>query len=233
MHTKIIGHRGSAGYHPDNSIAGLLHAIEVGADAVEIDVHKTLDGIQVLFHDDSVEGVPIHKLTYLELIYRADPKPILLEHALETIKGKIFCDAEMKLSVGKDVSKVLRTFEQILPHDQYHVKSFEDKILRFLRKKGYSRPIALNLGHENIDLRRYAPEEIVTRIKAIAPYQIHPAREFMFSWVFEALQEVGLPLWVWTVDAPAEVEYFLGLDGISGIITNCLPETLEIRSRLC
>lgn len=233
MHTKIIGHRGSAGHHPDNSIDGLLHAIEVGADAVEIDVQKTLDGIQILLHNDDIEGVPIHKLTYLELIGKVDQKPTLLDHALEAIKGKIFCDAEVKLSVGQDVGKVLRTFEQILPHDQYHIKSFEEKILRLLRKNGYTRPIALNLGYENIDIRRYAPEEVLARINVIAPYQIHPSREFMFSWVFEAIQESGLPLWVWTVDTPTEVEYFLGIDNISGIITNCLPETLAIRSKCC
>ncbi len=233
MPTKVIGHRGSAGYYPENSIEGFLHAIEVGADGVEIDVQKTVDDIFILFHDDDIEGTPFQKLTYLEVVEKTGRKPTLLVEALEEVRNKIFCDAEIKISVGADIGKAIQAFQDILPEDQYHIKSFEESILIFLRKGGYKSPIALNLGFENIDLSRYTPNEVVRKIQAIDPYQVHPAREFMFSWVVESLREVGLPLWVWTVDNPAEVEYFLGVDSISGIITNRLPETLRIRSTWC
>lgn len=231
MPIKVIGHRGSSAYYPDNSIEGLLHAIKVGADAVEIDIQQTVDGEQVLFHDDNIRGTPINKLSYAELSRRATIHPVRLAEALETIKGKIFCDAEIKISVGANINQILQTFQDILPDDQYHIKSFEEVILLFLRKTKYPWPVALNIGYENIDLLRSDPEEVLGRIRAISPYQIHPAKEFMSTWVAKAIKSLNLPLWVWTVDVPEEIEHFMHQEKVAGIITNCLPETLAIRSK--
>ena len=47
-------HRGDMLYYPENSIEGIISAIRMGADMVEIDVRATKDGILVLMHDDSL-----------------------------------------------------------------------------------------------------------------------------------------------------------------------------------
>lgn len=55
-HTKPerISHRGAHQTLPENSIPAFLRAIELGADAIELDVHATSDGVVVVHHDPSV-----------------------------------------------------------------------------------------------------------------------------------------------------------------------------------
>ena len=47
----VLGHRGAPGYRPELTRASLLLAIEQGADAIEIDVVPTRDGVLILRHD--------------------------------------------------------------------------------------------------------------------------------------------------------------------------------------
>jgi glycerophosphoryl diester phosphodiesterase len=51
----VIGHRGAAKYAPENTLAGLRKAKELGCLWVEIDVRLTADGQLVLLHDDRLE----------------------------------------------------------------------------------------------------------------------------------------------------------------------------------
>lgn len=53
--TQIIAHRGGAGLRPENTLPAFRHAIELGADVLEMDVQRTADGAIVLMHDRTVE----------------------------------------------------------------------------------------------------------------------------------------------------------------------------------
>jgi glycerophosphoryl diester phosphodiesterase len=69
---ELISHRGSHASLPENSIPAFLQAIELGAEAIELDVHATKDGEVVVHHDPTVEarGSPaaeIVQLTFAEL----------------------------------------------------------------------------------------------------------------------------------------------------------------------
>lgn len=48
---QIVAHRGSSSDRPENTRAGTLRAVEVGATAVEVDVRTSRDGKLVLSHD--------------------------------------------------------------------------------------------------------------------------------------------------------------------------------------
>jgi glycerophosphoryl diester phosphodiesterase len=50
----VIGHRGAPGYRPELTRSSLLLAIEHGADAIEVDVVPTRDGVLVIRHDRDV-----------------------------------------------------------------------------------------------------------------------------------------------------------------------------------
>jgi len=52
---RVIGHRGAAAYAPENTLPSFEHAVEVGADAVEFDLHCTADGQLVVIHDPTLE----------------------------------------------------------------------------------------------------------------------------------------------------------------------------------
>ena len=47
----VIGHRGAAGLAPENTLAAFLVALDLGVDAVELDVHLTRDNVLVVYHD--------------------------------------------------------------------------------------------------------------------------------------------------------------------------------------
>lgn len=47
----VIGHRGAAAHAPENTLPSFRLALEQGADALELDVHATADGVPVVIHD--------------------------------------------------------------------------------------------------------------------------------------------------------------------------------------
>lgn len=50
-------HRGASEYYPENTLSAFYAGIEMGANGIETDIHKTRDGVLVLFHDDELERV--------------------------------------------------------------------------------------------------------------------------------------------------------------------------------
>lgn len=51
----IVAHRGASGSAPENTLAAFRRALEIGATALELDVHCTADGQVVVMHDATVE----------------------------------------------------------------------------------------------------------------------------------------------------------------------------------
>ncbi|MFC7730850.1 glycerophosphodiester phosphodiesterase family protein [Actinomadura keratinilytica] len=56
---ELHGHRGARGLRPENTLAGFAHALELGVDAVELDVGITADGVVVLNHDQVLSPVTL------------------------------------------------------------------------------------------------------------------------------------------------------------------------------
>ncbi len=50
-----IGHRGARAYASENTLTSFKKAIEIGVDAVELDVRKTKDNQLVVVHDADVK----------------------------------------------------------------------------------------------------------------------------------------------------------------------------------
>ncbi len=48
-----VGHRGTRGLMPENTIPAMIKGIEVGANTIEFDVHITKDGQVLVYHDAS------------------------------------------------------------------------------------------------------------------------------------------------------------------------------------
>lgn len=58
MEKKIlkIGHRGAAGYEPENTLLSFQKSIDLGVDMIELDVHLSKDKEMVVRHEYFVEG---------------------------------------------------------------------------------------------------------------------------------------------------------------------------------
>ena len=67
-----VAHRGDPYRARENTLPSIRSAVERGADAVEIDVRVTRDGVPVLLHDSTLErlwghGTRLDRLTRAEL----------------------------------------------------------------------------------------------------------------------------------------------------------------------
>ncbi len=51
----VVSHRGASALAPENTLAAIVKALEIGADAVEVDLRLSADGEVVLFHDDDLD----------------------------------------------------------------------------------------------------------------------------------------------------------------------------------
>ncbi len=49
-----IAHRGAPREFDENTLEGFMRAVSLGADAVELDVHLTIDGVVVVHHDHAI-----------------------------------------------------------------------------------------------------------------------------------------------------------------------------------
>jgi glycerophosphoryl diester phosphodiesterase len=70
LRNKVIAHRGAwknTGA-PENSIAALNHAVAMGCEGSEFDVHMSADSLPVINHDNSIQGVSIAKTNAQELL---------------------------------------------------------------------------------------------------------------------------------------------------------------------
>ena len=58
----VIGHRGSVGFLPENSLNSCRYAIDMKLDGFEIDVHLSADGEIVVYHDFQLTPQKIYRL---------------------------------------------------------------------------------------------------------------------------------------------------------------------------
>jgi glycerophosphoryl diester phosphodiesterase len=53
--TLVVAHRGAAQVAPENTMEAYRRAVELGSDAIELDVHLTADGKLAVIHDETLE----------------------------------------------------------------------------------------------------------------------------------------------------------------------------------
>ncbi len=104
--SKVIAHRGAWKTQgiPQNSLASLNHAIELGCFGAEFDVHLTKDDVLVVNHDRDFHGIDIETSTYKDLLSIKHPNgeriPTLEEYLKEGKKqNKTRLVLELKTSI--------------------------------------------------------------------------------------------------------------------------------------
>jgi glycerophosphoryl diester phosphodiesterase len=68
---EVQGHRGARGLRPENTLAGIACALEIGVGSIECDVALSVDDAVVLSHDGTIpsaaEPIPVTRLLLAEL----------------------------------------------------------------------------------------------------------------------------------------------------------------------
>lgn len=114
---EIIAHRGASRECPENTLAAFRRAVALGADGVELDIHRTADGVLVVHHDvllkdeRTVTPVPIAEVTAATVArYRVRGEPIpQLAEVLEVLGERVTAYCELKgAGTAKPTLEILR-----------------------------------------------------------------------------------------------------------------------------
>jgi glycerophosphoryl diester phosphodiesterase len=236
---RLYAHRGASAERPENTMPAFERAIEAGADALEMDVHLTRDGVLVVAHDDTAlrtTGVPrawadldIEEVDRLDAGWGFIAKDGSRPFAGQGIRVPRFDDVlaafpAMQINVDLKAGAVAPMLELLRKtHAVEHVTlaSFQLKTLVEVRRRGYAGQTALSqtevasLLSMPAVLWRQLP---LTGNAAQVPTRAGPLRFDRASFVAKC-HSLGLRVDFWVVDDRAEAARLLEL-GADGIMTN-------------
>lgn len=197
-----VGHRGARAYRPENTLSSFKKAIELGVDAVELDVRKTKDDEIVVIHDADVKRTTsgsglVSDLTLQQIKSFSTEKnekiPTLAE-ALDFIDKKVRVFIELK-EMG-----------------------FEEQVISIVKMKGLVKNVVIVSFLEDAlrKVRELDPEIETGLIYAKHKNPLKAALELKLQWLLafykfthtanvQKAHENGLKVLVWTVNTPEEV----------------------------
>lgn len=116
----IVGHRGAAGYAPENTLRSFEKALEIGCRAVECDVHLTKDGVPVVIHDAKVDRV-------------TDGKGKVCKMTLAQLKA-LKCPLGQRLPTLKEVIRLCRGRARL--YIELKAKGTAEPVVRLIEEAG-------------------------------------------------------------------------------------------------
>ncbi|MFQ6084893.1 MAG: glycerophosphodiester phosphodiesterase [Candidatus Bathyarchaeia archaeon] len=226
---QIIAHRGASAYEPENTIRAIKKAIELGADAVEVDVRLSKDGQPVVIHDSIVDRTtngsgPVASMTLEEL------------RALDAGKGERIPTLEEVIgSVSHSVGLVV----------EVKIPGVEKKVVDILKKGGMmENSMVVSFYHRVVKaVKALAPEMRVGVI--FSSYPVSPIRlaieasadvllprsDYVDNKMIQKAHKLGLAIIPWTVDDPEEARRLMAM-GVDGIATNRPDAIRDLRASL-
>jgi glycerophosphoryl diester phosphodiesterase len=84
----VLAHRGANRVEPENTVAAMAAAVRLGADGVELDVHRSADGTLLVRHDAATSAGPLGVLT-LEQVRTVLPDVPTLAEVLDACRGTL------------------------------------------------------------------------------------------------------------------------------------------------
>jgi glycerophosphoryl diester phosphodiesterase len=221
----IIAHRGASAARPENTVEAFRHAAELGADAVELDVRRTADGVLVVHHDAGVAGTSLVTMTHHEMLERSPTIPTLPD-ALAACEG-MWVNIEVKNYQAEPDWDPKRTvvvgvMEIVVATgwaDRVLISSFDLESAVAARgtvRSGWLIPTTI---------------DTLTAISQMPALDTaHPAfgslNGHIASHAVSAAHRRGMELLTWTVDDPEEMVR-LANAGVDGIFTNVPDVAVE------
>jgi glycerophosphoryl diester phosphodiesterase len=209
-----IGHRGARAYEPENTLRSFKKALEIGVDAVELDVRKTKDNQLVVIHDADVKRT-------------TDGKGLVSELTLKEIK-ELSTEKGEKIPTLKEALDLLDKKAKTLI--ELKEAGVEEEVLSLVSEKGLQKNVII-VSFIEAALRKVKEldKEVETGllyvkhknpIKAAldlkASYLL-PLYRFTHTAHVQKAHENGLKVIVWTINKPEEAAEYAkkGVDGIA------------------
>jgi glycerophosphoryl diester phosphodiesterase len=220
--TLVLAHRGANREAPENTVAAFRRAVGLGADGVELDVHRTADGGLVVHHDAATPAGVFAEMTVPE-ITGALPSVPRLDDALDVCRG-LLVNVEIKNSprdAAYDPSeRAAALLVELLGarggEDRVLVSSFNLQTIDRVHALAPGLPTALL----TVGLDPLASLERVTERghRALHP-DVHSLAGDAGAHAVSAAHERGVEVNVWTVNDPDEIRRLAAL-GVDAVITD-------------
>ncbi|MFC0875699.1 glycerophosphodiester phosphodiesterase family protein [Saccharicrinis sp. FJH2] len=224
---EYIAHRGASYNAPENTMASVDLAWEIGADAVEVDVYMSLDNRIMVCHDDTTlrtsglklvisksKAKLLRKLdmgSWKDHQYAGEKMPYLTEVINSVPPHKTLV---IEIKCGKEILPYLKEIMDTTPKaSQIVFISFGwETILE--TKKTFPNNKCYWLSDENEGLSEKIKEASQNKLDGINLYY-----GIINQSVMNLAKRYKLDVLCWTVDDPAEAKKLIKL-GVSGITTN-------------
>ena len=225
----VTSHAACKGHAPENTLAGIEAALRLGADAIEIDVHCTSDGIPILIHDDTVDRTTdrsgnVHDLP-LEVVRALDagarqfaPKfqgeriPTLAE-VLDLTNGRALLQVEVKQAgIERAVADAVREADAVASCE---VHSFWPQVVKAMRLEEPRMAAALLTdGRRVVDWDEFFGFALSLNAQGVSVYYSFATPE-----IVRQGQLRSLTFMTWTVDDEADIAAVANA-GVDSICSN-------------
>ncbi|MDE0084255.1 MAG: glycerophosphodiester phosphodiesterase family protein [Candidatus Poribacteria bacterium] len=224
-----IAHRGASGVAPENTLAAFKKAIEIGVDAVELDLHGTADGEVVVIHDATLDRTtnmngPI-KQTILEAIKQADAgawfNPEFEGEQVPTLAEALACitDSTIALLEIKDETIAEAVVEKIHEMDLLELTviiSFHTSVLQAVRALEPRIPTGWLIGSSN---EHTHPIQLCQQLGSLGSSLLNVNHQLITEEFAYEVRRRGIALWCWTVDDVNRMRQMRAF-GVQGITSN-------------
>lgn len=198
---EIIAHRGASSERPENTIVAFRRAVELGADAVELDVHLSADGVLMVHHDAVPHDPPSHDLAGRDIrsltveqlaAFRVGGEPIpTLAQVLDAVgdRTRVYCELKGPGTAAAAVELLGRRGAAAAVHGFDH------------RQVAEARRLAPALARGVLEASYHiVPTDSMASVDARDLWQ---AAELIDRALVEAVHARGGRVVAWTVDDPA------------------------------
>jgi len=231
----VWAHRGASFARPENTVAAFEAAAAMGADGIELDVHRTADGHLVVHHDADHPTLGVLADLDLATIRAAAPGVPTLEEALDACPGLVVNIEVKNLPVDADYDPDDRAAAAVVAlvagrgiHDRVIVSSFNLDTIDRVRAADPAVPTGwLTMGG-------FDPPA-AARIAADRGHRaVHPPVSEMIDGrgaaVCELAHDLGLRVNTWTVDDPDRIVE-VARAGVDAVITDVPDVALRALGR--
>jgi len=231
-----IAHRGASGNAPENTLAAFKKAIEIGVDAVELDLHGTADGEIVVIHDASLNRTTnmrglINKTTlarikcadagaWFDADFTGEPVPTLTEALQCLASGRALCKrtpiAVLEIKdplIGETVVAKIREANML---EMAIIISFHAPVLQNVRDVEPRIPTGWLIGNHNSSV---SPAQLCQQLTELGSSLLNVNHLMITAEFAYEVRRRGITLWSWTVDSIERMRQMKEF-GVQGITSN-------------
>lgn len=237
-----FAHRGGA-YHPEvegleNTLSAFRHAVELGYEYLETDVHATADGVLLAFHDAVLDRVSDHRGEIADLTAAQVAAALVGGRERVPTLARLFDEfPDARFNIDLKSAAAVPLLAQFVAErnawDRVMVGSFSRRRLREFRRLTGGRVPTSAHPLEVLVWRLCPSGRLADRLTRgrVAALQV-PHRRAHVTITTEALvrraHRAGKQVHVWTIDEPGEMRVLLdrGVDGLMTDRTDILKSVL-------